>query len=85
MTNDALHHIVVVGGGAAGLELATKLGDRLGRRTAKRASRWSTAAAPTSGSRSCIPSPRGACAAPSTSSITSPRRIGTISATATAK
>jgi NADH dehydrogenase FAD-containing subunit len=27
-----LHHIVIVGGGAAGLELATKLGDRLGRR-----------------------------------------------------
>ena len=29
---DALHHIVVVGGGAAGLELATRLGDHLGRR-----------------------------------------------------
>jgi NADH:ubiquinone reductase (H+-translocating) len=28
----ALHHIVVVGGGAGGLELATRLGDRLGRR-----------------------------------------------------
>src|SRR5215213_8343935 len=28
----SLHHIVVVGGGAAGLELATKLGDKLGRR-----------------------------------------------------
>jgi NADH dehydrogenase len=28
----ALHEIVVVGGGAAGLELATKLGDTLGRR-----------------------------------------------------
>src|SRR5215217_7172353 len=27
-----LHHIVIVGGGAAGLELATKLGDSLGRR-----------------------------------------------------
>ena len=27
-----LHHIVIVGGGAAGLELATKLGDRLGQR-----------------------------------------------------
>ena len=24
-----LHHVVIVGGGAAGLELATKLGDRL--------------------------------------------------------
>jgi len=32
MTDDALHHIVIVGGGAAGLELATKLGDRFGRR-----------------------------------------------------
>jgi len=28
----ALHHIVIVGGGAAGLELATKLGGRFGRR-----------------------------------------------------
>ncbi len=32
MMDDALHHIVIVGGGAAGLELATKLGERLGRR-----------------------------------------------------
>jgi NADH dehydrogenase len=31
-----LHHIVVVGGGAAGLELATRLGDRLGRRARAR-------------------------------------------------
>ena len=29
---DALHRIVIVGGGAGGLELATKLGDQLGRR-----------------------------------------------------
>ena len=28
----SLHQIVVVGGGAAGLQLVTKLGDRLGRR-----------------------------------------------------
>jgi NADH dehydrogenase len=34
--DDTLHHIVVVGGGAAGLELATGLGDKLGKR--KRAS-----------------------------------------------
>ncbi|MEO6117540.1 MAG: NAD(P)/FAD-dependent oxidoreductase, partial [Methylotenera sp.] len=27
-----LHHVVIVGGGAGGLELATKLGDRLGRK-----------------------------------------------------
>jgi NADH dehydrogenase len=27
-----LHHIVIVGGGAAGVELATRLGDRLGKR-----------------------------------------------------
>lgn len=30
--NGSLHHIVVVGGGAGGLELATRLGDTLGRR-----------------------------------------------------
>jgi NADH dehydrogenase len=29
----SLHRIVVVGGGAAGLELATRLGNRLGRRS----------------------------------------------------
>ena len=29
----ALHRVVVVGGGAAGLELVTRLGDRLGRRS----------------------------------------------------
>ncbi|MBI4205259.1 MAG: FAD-dependent oxidoreductase, partial [Betaproteobacteria bacterium] len=28
----ALHQLVIVGGGAGGLELATRLGDRLGRR-----------------------------------------------------
>ncbi|MGQ0522270.1 MAG: NAD(P)/FAD-dependent oxidoreductase [Betaproteobacteria bacterium] len=28
----SVHHIVIVGGGAGGLELATRLGDRLGRR-----------------------------------------------------
>src|SRR5215210_4893564 len=32
ITKPSLHHIVIVGGGAAGLELATKLGDSLGRR-----------------------------------------------------
>jgi NADH:ubiquinone reductase (H+-translocating) len=32
LETEALHRIVVVGGGAAGLELATWLGDRLGRR-----------------------------------------------------
>src|SRR3712207_6157014 len=30
--DQTLHHIVIVGGGAAGLELATSLGDRLGKR-----------------------------------------------------
>jgi NADH:ubiquinone reductase (H+-translocating) len=32
LAEEALHKIVVVGGGAAGLELVTRLGDRLGRR-----------------------------------------------------
>ena len=31
MRTASLHHIVIVGGGAGGLELATRLGDRLGR------------------------------------------------------
>jgi NADH:ubiquinone reductase (H+-translocating) len=31
-SEESVHRIVVVGGGAAGLELATRLGDRLGRR-----------------------------------------------------
>jgi NADH dehydrogenase len=31
-TTSALHRIVIVGGGAGGLELATRLGDKLGRR-----------------------------------------------------
>lgn len=30
--NKSLHHVVIVGGGAGGLELATKLGDSLGRK-----------------------------------------------------
>lgn len=30
--DSALHHVVIVGGGAGGLELATKLGDSLGRK-----------------------------------------------------
>ena len=33
MSEEKLHRIVVVGGGAAGLELVTRLGDRLGRRS----------------------------------------------------
>jgi NADH:ubiquinone reductase (H+-translocating) len=32
LDDEALRHIVIVGGGAAGLELVTRLGDRLGRR-----------------------------------------------------
>ena len=32
MTTEELHKIVIVGGGAAGVELATRLGDRLGKR-----------------------------------------------------
>jgi len=36
---EAPHRIVVVGGGTAGLELVTRLGDRLGRRR-RAGSRW---------------------------------------------
>ncbi len=61
-----LHEIVVVGGGAAGLELVTKLGDTLGR-AARRASPWSRSRAPISGSRCCTRLPPAACAGPSTS------------------
>jgi NADH dehydrogenase len=32
MTAQGMHHIVIVGGGAGGVELATRLGDQLGRR-----------------------------------------------------
>ena len=32
MTDDSLHHIVIVGGGAGGLELATSLGNQLGKK-----------------------------------------------------
>jgi len=34
-----LHRIIVVGGGAAGLELATSLGDKFGARPGRRARR----------------------------------------------
>jgi NADH dehydrogenase len=36
IASEDLHRIVVVGGGAAGLELVTRLGDRLGRRSRAR-------------------------------------------------
>ena len=32
MSTEKLHHIVIVGGGAGGLELATRLGDSLGKK-----------------------------------------------------
>ena len=32
MSDSKLHHIVIVGGGAGGLELATRLGKKLGKR-----------------------------------------------------
>lgn len=32
MNTERLHHIIIVGGGAGGLELATRLGDKLGKR-----------------------------------------------------
>ena len=50
--NEGLHRIVVVGGGAAGLELVTRLGDRLGQR--RRASvTWWKVLEHISGSRCC--------------------------------
>lgn len=36
VSSDGLHHIIVVGGGAGGLELATQLGRKLGRRNKAR-------------------------------------------------
>ena len=32
MSNQDIHKVVIVGGGAGGLELATKLGDSLGKK-----------------------------------------------------
>jgi NADH dehydrogenase FAD-containing subunit len=45
-------HVVVVGGGAGGLELVTTLGNKLGKR-GRRRSRWWISRARTSGSRCC--------------------------------
>ena len=45
--------IVVVGGGAGGLELATKLGNTLGKKNA-RTSPLLTATPPTCGNRCCM-------------------------------
>ena len=63
-----LPHIIIVGGGAGGLELATQLGDKLGRKKTRRRSPSSSVHARTSGSRCCtrsrpaawIPAPRAA-------------------------
>ena len=79
MTGSSPHRIVIVGGGAGGLELATKLGDTLGK-SGRADVTLVDRAAPMSGSRSCTPSPRAASGVRSMSSIISPRRTGTISA-----
>ena len=39
VANDALHRVVIVGGGAGGLELATALGERFGEKFGKKSSR----------------------------------------------
>ena len=65
MTEKPIHHIVIVGGGAAGLELATKLGDSIGRKN-ERALRWSIVVALIFGSHSCTRSQREVCAVRST-------------------
>ena len=55
-----LHRIVIVGGGAGGLELATRLGDKLGKRGTARRHADRRERAPTSGSPSCTRSPPAA-------------------------
>jgi len=69
LNDETLHHIVVVGGGAAGLELVTRLGERLGRRGRARVTLVECAAS----------------ILVNTSSTTSPRPIGTGSATGAAR
>ena len=56
---DGLHRIVVVGGGAGGLELGTRLGDRLGKHRKALVS-LVDARAPICGSHCCIKSPPAA-------------------------
>jgi hypothetical protein len=82
-----LHHIRVVGGGAAGIELVTRLGDTLGRRagTPGRASPSSRKAAPISGNRYCTPLRRAVWIRAGMSSITSRRRTGITSVIALAR
>jgi hypothetical protein len=48
-----LKKIVIVGGGAGGLELATQLGKKLGRNK-KRKSRWWIVTTATCGNRCCM-------------------------------
>ena len=50
--DEGLHKIVAVGGGAAGLELVTRLGHRLGRRSRARVTWWN-APGHISGSHCC--------------------------------
>ena len=76
-----LPRIVIVGGGAGGLELATRLGDTLGRRGRAQVTLVDRTA-PTSGSRCCTRSPPAAWTSTTTSSTTWRRRTGTTSASA---
>jgi hypothetical protein len=79
-----LHDIRVVGGGAAGIELITRLGDTLGRHDRARITS-SRKAAPISGNRYCTPLRRAAWIRAGTSSITSRRRTGITSVIALAR
>ena len=76
--------IVVVGGGAAGLELVTRLGDKLGKRGLADIALLERTAL-TYGSRCCIWSPRAAWIVPSTSSTISPKATCATFATTSGK
>ena len=70
-----LHRIVVVGGGAGGLELVTRLGDTLGRRAAQTL-HWSRKDARIFGSRCSMRSPPAAWTFHGMSWTISPKPIG---------
>ncbi len=44
MSVSKLHHIVIIGGGAGGLELATRLGNKIGKRKREKLLCWTSIA-----------------------------------------